>query len=316
MRLRADCTIIPAEAVRIPATPCPAVGSIPLAKEVYNEAMRRPMLSAVSVAAFALFLAVPLWAQHGGGGHAGGGHGGGSFGGHAGFSGGGGSHFSGGASRGMSSGAVHSASGGSRSFSRPDYSQRAFSRPGRSSGPYLHNEFRGPRFRNGYGYGYGYRNCYGYNCPYIYPDYGGYYDPYWWGDSDSSSYDQDYQDDVAQAADMNRQSLEEQQMFRQEQADGDQDIYARPHSSNPLAGGAGAENEAQGASIIPATVLVFRDQHKQEIQNYAIIGQTLWSFGPPHTQKIPLADIDLPATIKTNDERGVSFHVPIPDAGQ
>ena len=219
----------------------------------------------------------------------------------------------------MSSG-VHSASGAHSYSGRANFSQRAFTRPGRSNGPYLHNDFRGPRFRTyGNRYGYG-NNCYGYNCPYIYPYYGGYYDPYWWGDSDSSSYDQSYQDNVAQAAEMNRENLEEQQMFRQEQADGDQDAYARPYSTNPLASGRGAErgseNEAQGASIIPATVLVFRDQHKQEIQNYAIIGQTLWSFGSPRTQKIPLTDLDLPATIKANDERGVTFHVPIPSEGQ
>ncbi len=28
----------------------------------------------------------------------------------------------------------------------------------------------------------------------------------------------------------------------------------------------------------PATVLVFRDEHKQEIHNYAIVGETLWNF--------------------------------------
>jgi hypothetical protein len=275
--------------------------------------MRRLMYSAT----FAIILALPVWAQHGGGGHAGGGHGGGFSGGHAGFSSAGGSHFSGGVSHGVSSG-VHSASG-ARSYSRgSNFSQRAFTRPGRSNGPYLHNDFRGPRFRT-YGNGYGYRNnCYGYNCPYIYPYYGGYYDPYWWGDSGSSSYDydQDYQDNVAQAAQMNQENLEEQQMFRQEQADGDQDAYARPRSTNPLASGVGLENQAQGASIIPATVLVFRDQHKQEIQNYAIIGQTLWSFGSPRTEKIPLSNLDLPATIKANDERGVSFHVPLPNEGE
>lgn len=263
-----------------------------------------------SIAAFALFLAVPLWAQHGGGG---GGHAGGGFsGGHSSFSGGG--HFSGGGSHGMSSSSVHSASVARGYSGGANFSQRAFTRPGRSSSPYLHNDFRGPRFRTyGNGYGYGYRNCYGYNCPYIYPYYGGYYDPYWWGDSDSSSYDQDYQDNVAQAAQVNQENLEEQQMFRQEQADSDQDIYARSRSTN--SSGMNSENQAPGASIIPATVLVFRDQHKQEIQNYAIIGQTLWSFGSPHTEKIPLSNLDLPATIKANDDRGVTFHVPIPSEG-
>jgi hypothetical protein len=61
---------------------------------------------------------------------------------------------------------------------------------------------------------------------------------------------------------------------------------------------------------MPATLLVFRDEHQQEVQNYAIVGQTLWSFAPGRTQKIPLSSLDLPATEKANDDRGVTFRVP------
>ena len=57
-------------------------------------------------------------------------------------------------------------------------------------------------------------------------------------------------------------------------------------------------------------MLVFRDQHREEIQNYAIVGQTLWNFAPKHTEKIPLSDLDLPATAKANEDRGVTFRVP------
>jgi len=52
------------------------------------------------------------------------------------------------------------------------------------------------------------------------------------------------------------------------------------------------------------------------VQNYAIVGQTLWNFAPQHTQKIPLADLDLPATTKANDERGVDFRLPSAREGQ
>jgi hypothetical protein len=158
--------------------------------------------------------------------------------------------------------------------------------------------FRGPRFRN---YGFA-NNCYGYRCwGYGYPwGYGG-YDPWWW-DSDSS-YDQDDEQDLANADEMNQQNLEQQQMLRQEEADGDQDLYAR---SAP----AGSSEQPQGAAIMPATVLVFRDRHTREIQNYAIVGQTLWSFAPQRTEKIPLADLDLTATVKANDDRGLSFRLP------
>jgi len=254
--------------------------------------MRRLM----SFAACTLFLAVPLWAQHGAG-HAGGGHGGGfaghggvsashggGFGGHAGFS--GGHAFSG----------MRSGSGGSRGFTHIRSPRAGFSR-----GPFLHDRFRGQRIRP-----FGFRNnCFGFRCrsrifyPYAY---GGYYDPYWWWDS-GSSYDDDYERDRAIANDMNAQSLDQQRMLRQEEADGDQDAYA--HSAP-----APRDQKPEGAAIMPATVLVFRDRHKQEVQNYAIVGQTLWTFAPQRTEKIPLADLDLAATTKANDDRGVGFHVP------
>jgi endonuclease YncB( thermonuclease family) len=57
------------------------------------------------------------------------------------------------------------------------------------------------------------------------------------------------------------------------------------------------------------TTLVFRDGHKQEVTNYAIMGQTLYVFDS-RTRKIALADIDVPATVKANDDQGVEFQVP------
>jgi hypothetical protein len=57
-------------------------------------------------------------------------------------------------------------------------------------------------------------------------------------------------------------------------------------------------------------VLVFRDGHKQEVRNYAIVGQMLWDFGANGTHKIPLSDLDLDTTRKLNDERGVDFVLP------
>jgi len=257
--------------------------------------MRRLM----PIGALVLFLAVPLWAQRGG--HGGGGHFGG-FAGHAGFSGG---HFSGG---------MRSGPAVSRGFSRaPSFSQRGFSRgPIASRGRGFHGrgfDGRGARFRT-----YGFRNnCYGYGC------WGGYYpwaygaeiDPYWWWDT-GSSYDEDYERDRQIADEMNQESLEQQQMLRQEEADGDQYAYARP-APPPRAASVDAQ---PGTPIMPDTVLVFRDQHKQEVQNYAIVGQTLWNFAPKRTEKIPLAELDLPATIKANDDQGVTFRVPSLNEGQ
>ena len=58
------------------------------------------------------------------------------------------------------------------------------------------------------------------------------------------------------------------------------------------------------------TVLVFRDKHTQEVENYAIVGQTLWIFNEQRATKVPLTSLDVDATAKANEERGLEFRVP------
>jgi len=61
---------------------------------------------------------------------------------------------------------------------------------------------------------------------------------------------------------------------------------------------------------LPATVLVFKDGHQLEVQNYAVIGDTLYDLTPGRHRKILLADLDLTATTKQNDDRGIDFRLP------
>lgn len=70
---------------------------------------------------------------------------------------------------------------------------------------------------------------------------------------------------------------------------------------------AGAEDPVPAQ---PPTVLVFKDGHQSDVVNYAIVGGTLFDLGAGRTRKILLADLDLPATRKANDERGVDFQIP------
>ncbi|MFZ0319770.1 MAG: hypothetical protein WAL56_11640 [Candidatus Sulfotelmatobacter sp.] len=250
--------------------------------------MRPATPLAAFLAAFVLLTgSVQLFAQHGGGHASGGGHGG--FSGHSSFGGGG---FGGHASAGHAFAGSHSGSSfAPRSFSGPRSFNRSLSSRSLNARNFNHsNNFR---IRT-----YGFRNnCYGYRCGYGYgyPWLGAGIDPYWWWDSGSDDQDQQYQTGLAN--EMNAQSLDEQRMRQQ----GDQDSYAR--LTPP-------QHQPERTEAAPATVLVFRDQHKQEIQNYAIVGQTLWNFSPQHTEKIFLSDLDLPATTKANDDRGVSFRLP------
>jgi hypothetical protein len=69
-----------------------------------------------------------------------------------------------------------------------------------------------------------------------------------------------------------------------------------------------AKQSAPDEPVEP-TMLVFRDGHTKEISNYAIVGKTLFVFAVPKS-KIALADLDIPATVKVNEDRGVSFNVP------
>ena len=66
---------------------------------------------------------------------------------------------------------------------------------------------------------------------------------------------------------------------------------------------------------LPPAVLVFRDGRKEEITRYAIIGGTIytssdyWNNGS-WTTKVPIAELDVPATLELNRERGANFNLP------
>jgi hypothetical protein len=73
--------------------------------------------------------------------------------------------------------------------------------------------------------------------------------------------------------------------------------------------------EEMPAKEQPATILVYRDGHSIEVRNYAIVGNTLFDFSTDHRKKIALADLDLTATQKQNEDRGVDFRVPAGHSG-
>lgn len=269
------------------------------------------------VSAFVLVLvALPAFAQRGGGhGGGGGGHFGGGGGGHS-FGGGMASHGGGFSSH------VYSGHGSSGSYAGSGYtgrpSPRAYSaRPGFSSRPYSYSASRGyNRYNHGgtgirirtygygrYGYGRGLWGYGGYGYPWWY--YPGYYDPYWLWDSDSDSSDdsgaQYYGPQYGYGYDNGLANQLDDPGPPPPYYDQGPDNYAR---SAPV-------TQQPGSSIVPPTLLIFRDQHKEEVQNYAIVGQTLWNFAPQRTEKIPLSSLDIPATTKANEDRGVDFRLPV-----
>jgi hypothetical protein len=60
----------------------------------------------------------------------------------------------------------------------------------------------------------------------------------------------------------------------------------------------------------PPIVLVYKDGHERDLQNYAIVGNFVYEISGYTSQKIAIADLNIPATVKANEERGVEFSLP------
>jgi hypothetical protein len=203
------------------------------------------------------------------------GGGGGGFSGHGGF-----------ASHGSFAGGMTGSRGfGFSGSSRSPHFGGGFNRPFFNHSNFNHPHFVTRRRYFGYGGYYGYP-YYGY--PFYYDD-SGYYpsDNY----VDYGAYAPDQGDQQQQQAEINRLE-DEVDRLRQER-------------SSPA-----RSQAASTADLHSLTELVFRDKHTQEVQNYAIVGQTFWIFDSQQTKKVSLSELDVPATIKANDARGVDFQVP------
>jgi hypothetical protein len=68
--------------------------------------------------------------------------------------------------------------------------------------------------------------------------------------------------------------------------------------------------EQEAADNTPATVFIFKDGHKLQTRNFAILGQTLFDFTDKPLRKIKLAELDLDATRKANDDLGIDVRLP------
>lgn len=157
------------------------------------------------------------------------------------------------------------------------------------------------------GFGFGSHRCR--NCGFVNPAFGGaYYVPYAYVidpgsyDSMDTDYaappnsDQSGAEQIRHELDALRSTVEDYRDELRSDRQKDQP-EAKPEAEQP-------------AASQPKTVLVFRDGHRMEIMNYAIVGGTLYDLSEGRTKKVELAELDLPATVKQNDDRGVTFQLP------
>jgi hypothetical protein len=142
-------------------------------------------------------------------------------------------------------------------------------------------------FYTGFYYGYPYDSGYLYSTSGYSPGYDYYASPDYYGASNAAQYDI-----ARQQQDIDRLENEVERLREQREA-------PRPSRS-----------QVEKYEPSTPTILVFRDKHTQEVQNYAVVGGTLWIFNEQRATKLPLSWLDIEATTQANDDRGVDFQIP------
>jgi len=79
-----------------------------------------------------------------------------------------------------------------------------------------------------------------------------------------------------------------------------------------------AQKDVSVASAVPThlpTVLVYRDGHREDVSGYAIVSSVIYARGDYWqdgywTKNIQLSSLNIPATLKANQENGVKFILP------
>jgi len=251
--------------------------------------MQRWVLSA----GLCVLLTLPVWAQRGGGGHGG-------------MGGGGARGFSGGGYRGGGYAGGYSSRGAAGYSRAPGYA-------GAYRGGYWDGGYRG------YGYnwrGYPYRGGYpyaGYGWRWGYPWWGFGYAGWGWGYPSwgwnsgywNNSYYNNYPSDTYSVQPYayppgGDHSQDNQAQDEIDRLTGEVNQLRSQQSSG----------QSRTAEIRAETVLVYRDGHTEEVQNYAIIGKTIWIFNESRARKVAISELDLPATKRDNEDRGIDFVLP------
>jgi hypothetical protein len=100
----------------------------------------------------------------------------------------------------------------------------------------------------------------------------------------------------------------QQQAKRADDARADGKIVAKNDGESSTAAAPAAPPEE-----VISTMLIFRDGSHREIRNYALMGSSIYDLSVKPGQgkmKIQIADLDIPATIAANDQRGIEFKLP------
>lgn len=126
--------------------------------------------------------------------------------------------------------------------------------------------------------------------------------------SAEQAYDRGYEEGRA-AAEETRASHEDRSAKRHVDSKAEKGDAKSENSSESEKSDAKADEPAPAPAVEIKTVLVYRDGRKEEVSNYAIVGDQLFDFSDGK-RKVAISDLDVPATVKANDARGVDFQLP------
>jgi hypothetical protein len=85
-----------------------------------------------------------------------------------------------------------------------------------------------------------------------------------------------------------------------------------PSFRPPYQGAYQGPSQAAPVHAQPATVLIFKDGRPPEkVHNYALTGSTLYALDGDLRREMPLALLNVPATVETNRAAGVDFSLPV-----
>lgn len=201
-------------------------------------------------------------------------------------------------------------------------------------GRFGHNRFRGNRAffgNNCFGqFGFnGFCNGFGFNSGF---GFGGWGLPWYIGDYDADYNGVPYAPDTREYQQSDNRDQQVQELLyqlRDQQRELDylinnmqhgQEPEAAPQEQNaqPPARGNRPQSRPYGATAAPAppqheqpvTTLVFKDGHRLDVHNYVMAKGMLTVLDPGMRQHIQLSQLDIPATKKANEDKGVDFKAP------
>ena len=90
------------------------------------------------------------------------------------------------------------------------------------------------------------------------------------------------------------------------------DLQNQLSQRSPSASGSVPDSSPQEAAPVPPLTVVLHDGQVLQIQNYAVMGDTLWDLSSQPAHRIPVSSIDIPASTKASEASGAEFPQLVP----